>query len=102
LFPAELEAVLHLQREVAEAAVVGVTDEIYGESVVAFVVLKPGAQATEAELIEHVGTHVARFKAPSRIHFLPTLPKGGIGKILRRELRDKAAEMATNQVGQAN
>jgi long-chain acyl-CoA synthetase len=102
IFPAELEAVLHEHPAVAEAAVVGVPDEIYGESVVAFVVIKPGAQATEAELIEHVGTHVARFKSPSRIHFLSTLPKGGIGKILRRELRDKAAEMATNQVGQAN
>jgi long-chain acyl-CoA synthetase len=100
IFPAELEAVLHEHPAVAEAAVVGVPDEIYGETVVAFVVAKPGAQATEAELIEHVGTQVAKFKAPSRVHFLPALPKGGIGKILRRELRDKAAAMTTTQVEQ--
>jgi acyl-coenzyme A synthetase/AMP-(fatty) acid ligase len=86
---------------VAEAAVIGVPDEIYGESVVAFVVAKPGTQPTEAELIQHVTSQVAKFKAPSRIHFLPSLPKGGIGKILRRELRDKAAAMRGTPVSQA-
>ncbi len=100
IFPAELEAVLHEHPAVAEAAVVGVPDEIYGESVVAFVVPKPGTNPTEGELIEHVGSQVAKFKAPSRVHFLPTLPKGGIGKILRRELRDKAAAMGSTNVGQ--
>ena len=102
IFPAELEAVLHEHPAVAEAAVVGVPDEIYGESVVAFVVPKPGTEPTEAELIEHVGSQVAKFKAPSRVHFLPTLPKGGIGKILRRELRDKAAEMTSTKVTQSS
>ncbi len=102
IFPAELEAVLHEHPAVAEAAVVGVPDEVYGETVVAFVVPKPGTEVAEAELIEHVGTQVARFKAPSRVHFLSALPKGGIGKILRRELREKAAEMAASNVGQAS
>jgi acyl-coenzyme A synthetase/AMP-(fatty) acid ligase len=76
---------------VAEAAVVGVPDEVYGENVVAFVVARPGAQVREAEVIEHVGRQVARFKAPSRVHFVEALPKSNIGKILRRVLREKAA-----------
>ena len=54
IYPAELEAVLHEHPAVAEAAVVGVPDAVYGENVVAFVVAKPGAQVSEAEVIEHV------------------------------------------------
>jgi len=91
IYPAELEAVLHEHPGVAEAAVVGVPDPVYGENVVAFVVPKPGAKLTEQEVIEHVGRLVAHFKAPSRVHFLEALPKSSIGKILRRVLRDKAA-----------
>jgi long-chain acyl-CoA synthetase len=91
IFPAELEAVLHQHPCVAEAAVVGVPDEVYGENVVAFVVTKAGAAVTEPEVIEHVCGQVARFKAPSRVHFVQALPKSNIGKILRRVLRDQAA-----------
>jgi long-chain acyl-CoA synthetase len=91
IFPAELEAVLHEHPAVAEAAVVGVPDEVYGENVVAFVVAKSGAEVSESEVIEHVCRKVARFKAPSRVHFLPALPKSNIGKILRRVLREKAS-----------
>jgi long-chain acyl-CoA synthetase len=91
IYPAELEAVLHEHPAVAEAAVVGVPDEVYGENVVAFVVPKAGAEVTEAEVIEHVAKNVARFKAPSRVHLVSALPKSNIGKILRRVLREKAA-----------
>jgi long-chain acyl-CoA synthetase len=94
IFPAELEAVLHEHPAVAEAAVVGVPDEVYGENVVAFVVVKSGAPLSEREVIEHVCRQVARFKAPSRVHFLTALPKSNIGKILRRVLREKAVETA--------
>jgi long-chain acyl-CoA synthetase len=92
IYPAELEAVLHEHPSVAEAAVVGVPDEVYGENVVAFVVTAAGASLGESEVIEHVGRHVARFKAPSRVHFVSALPKSNIGKILRRVLREKAVE----------
>ncbi len=47
---------------------------------------------TEAQIIEHVARHVAKFKAPSRVHFVDALPKSNIGKVLRRVLREKAAE----------
>jgi acyl-CoA synthetase (AMP-forming)/AMP-acid ligase II len=91
IYPAELEAVLHEHPHVAEAAVVGVPDAVYGENVVAFVVAAPGASLTETVVVEHVCRHVARFKAPTRVHFVSALPKSNIGKILRRVLREKAA-----------
>ena len=93
IFPAELEAVLHEHPSVAEAAVVGVPDEVYGENVVAFVVVCAGATLVEQEVIDHVCASVARFKAPTRVHFIPALPKSNIGKILRRVLREQAAKM---------
>ena len=92
IFPAELEAVLHEHPAVAEAAVVGVPDEVYGENVVAFVVVAPGKSLSEKEVIEHACRYVAKFKAPTRVHFESMLPKSNIGKILRRVLRDKACE----------
>jgi long-chain acyl-CoA synthetase len=92
IYPAELEAVLHEHPAIAEAAVVGVPDAVYGENVVAFVVMKAGASVCETEVIEHVCCKVARFKAPSQVSFLSSLPKSNIGKILRRVLRDQACQ----------
>lgn len=92
IYPAELEAVLHEHPSIADAAVVGVPDEVYGENVVAFVVVRPDAQLSETDVIEHVCGQVAKFKAPNRVHFVPSLPKSSIGKILRRVLREQAAE----------
>jgi len=94
IFPAELEAILHEHPAVAEAAVVGVPDSVYGENVVAFVVVKAGAELSETQVIEHVCGQVARFKAPSQVHFLSVLPKSSIGKILRRVLRENAVSMS--------
>jgi long-chain acyl-CoA synthetase len=90
IYPRDVEEVLHRHPAVLEAAVVGVADEKMGEEVEAFVVLKSGAEATEAELLEHARASVAKYKSPKRIHFIDTLPKSGVGKILHRELREEA------------
>lgn len=92
IYPAELEGVLYEHSAVAEAAVVGVPDDVYGEAVVAIVVLKPGDEASEAELISFVRERTTPFKAPAKVLFRQEeLPKSGVGKILRRVLRDEAA-----------
>ena len=66
---------------------VGVPHPSSGEAIKAFVVPAPGAQPSEAELIEHVGRHLARYKCPSTIEFVDRLPHGDTGKVLRRALR---------------
>lgn len=89
----ELESALVDHPRVAEAAVVGVSDETKGQAIVAFVTLKEGAPATKAmeqELIDHVVTKVGAIARPQRILFAPELPKTRSGKIMRRLLRDIA------------
>ena len=90
IYSVEVENALYTHPAVLEAAVIGIPDEQWGESVHAVVVLKPGAQATEEELIEHARTQIAGFKVPRSIEFFPNaLPKSGAGKILKRDLREK-------------
>lgn len=83
----EVEAALGAHPAVREAAVVGRPDEQWGEAPVAFVSLQPEAVATEFELIEHVRDRLAHFKAPTEVHILDDLPKGGTGKIDKNALR---------------
>jgi acyl-CoA synthetase (AMP-forming)/AMP-acid ligase II len=85
--PAEVESVLLSHPAVEEAAVLGVTDVEWGQKVAAFVVLRPDAIATEAELGEFARQRLASFKKPEVIRFVPELPKNPMGKILRRELK---------------
>ncbi|MFZ0666069.1 MAG: long-chain fatty acid--CoA ligase [Acidimicrobiales bacterium] len=83
----EVERVLYEHESVLEAAVVGRSDERWGEVPVAFVVLRNGATATQDELVEHCRRRLARFKVPKEITFLDALPRNPSGKILKRELR---------------
>lgn len=85
--PREVEEVLFTHPKVVEAAVVGVPDEVYGENIKAWVVLRPGQEATSEEIIEFCQTRLKRFKSPREVAFLPALPKNLVGKILRKELR---------------
>ena len=87
VYPAEVEAVLHEHAAVADAAVVGVADERWGEVGVAAVALKEGASATEEELLEHCRARLARFKVPRAVRFLDVLPRSGMNKVLKDELR---------------
>ena len=83
----EVEQILARHPDVLESAVVGAPDEVWGEVPVAFVALRRGADATEAELIDFVRDAIARFKAPKRIIF-GDLPKTSTGKIRKYVLRD--------------
>ena len=87
VFPSEVENALVTNPKVAEAAVVGQPHPYTGETVKAFVVLKDGETTTEAELIAGVERHLARFKCPTSIEIVETLPHLLTGKVLRRALR---------------
>jgi long-chain acyl-CoA synthetase len=87
VWPREVEDVLAEHPAVREAAVVGVPDEKRGETVKAFVSLKPGASVTPEELITHCKERMSAYKYPRSIELIDELPKTVTGKILRRELR---------------
>jgi long-chain acyl-CoA synthetase len=87
IYPREVEEVLYAFPQAAEAAVIGMPDPLMGEDVLAFVVLRDGAAATEAEVMAFCETRLARYKCPKQVRFVGALPKSPIGKILRKELR---------------
>ena len=85
--PSEVEAVLLGHPAVAQAAVVGVEDPRWGESGLAFVVVRPGMVTDEQELLEHCSSQLARFKVPARIEMVAGLPRTALNKVLRAKLR---------------
>jgi acyl-CoA synthetase (AMP-forming)/AMP-acid ligase II len=87
--PAELEALLITHPAVADVAVIGIPDEEAGERPKAFVVLAPGADASEQDIEEFVAEHVAHYKRLAEVAFVDAIPKSPSGKILRRLLRDQ-------------
>jgi O-succinylbenzoic acid--CoA ligase len=89
VYPAEVEAALLAHPAVAEAGVVGMPDERWGQSVVAAVVLAPGARVSEDELRAFCHERLARYKTPARIRFVEALPRTVAGKLQRRALREK-------------
>lgn len=92
LYPSEIEAVLGRHPALAECAVFGVPDDRLGEIPVAQVVLKPGMDASEAELIELVLSVLPRHKRPRRILFATSLPRSAVGKVLKSALAAAYAE----------
>ncbi|MEU8464394.1 AMP-binding protein [Streptomyces sp. NPDC029003] len=89
VWPREVEDVLHAHPAVRDAAVVGVPDAYRGESVKAYVSLRPGAAVGPAELSAYCAERLAAYKYPREVEILPVLPRTTSGKILRRELRDR-------------
>ncbi len=87
VYPAEIEKALYEHPAVHMCAVIGVADAKWGEVGLACVILKPGAQATEAELIDHMQTRLAKFKVPKSVRFYSQFPISAAGKILKRELK---------------
>lgn len=89
IYPVEIENVLYKHPAVHMCAVIGLPDKRWGEVGKACVVLKPGGKATEEELIAFMQDNLARFKVPKSVTFYDALPLSGMGKILKRELRQQ-------------
>jgi fatty-acyl-CoA synthase len=93
VYPAEVESVLYEHEAIADAAVVGVPDERWGEVGIAFVVAD--RSISEEDVIEFVRTRLARFKAPKAIHFVNALPRSAMGKVSKEELLAGVEEVKT-------
>jgi len=89
IFPNDIEECLQRHEAVAEAAVIGIPDEQWGELVVAYVVPAAGARVTGDELIAFCGDRLPNYMKPRRVEFCQSLPRNPTGKLLRRELREK-------------
>ncbi|MFD1534710.1 AMP-binding enzyme [Pseudonocardia aurantiaca] len=90
VYPAEVEAVAVQLDAVANCAVVGIPDERWGEVGAAYVEVREGAELTEAQLRAHLEAHLARYKVPRHLVFVPDLPRAATGKIRRVDLRRRA------------
>jgi acyl-CoA synthetase (AMP-forming)/AMP-acid ligase II len=88
IYPAEVESALCDHPDVAEAAVIGVPDDKWGEAVKAIVVMKPGKSASATDIINFTRERIAGYKTPKSVEFIDALPRNPSGKILRRHLRD--------------
>jgi long-chain acyl-CoA synthetase len=91
VYPREVEEALYLNPKILEASVLGVPDPYRGETVKAFVVLKPGQKATAEEIIEFCRQNLARFKVPTLVEFRNELPKSHVGKVLKKVLREEGS-----------
>jgi acyl-CoA synthetase (AMP-forming)/AMP-acid ligase II len=89
VFPAEVEELLAGHAAIAEAAVIGVEDERFGQGLKAFVVTRPGAGLSEDEVKGYVADNLARYKTPRQVVFVESLPRNPTGKVLKRELTER-------------
>jgi long-chain acyl-CoA synthetase len=92
IYPREIDEVLYQHPNIAAAAVIGIPDELYGEEVAAFVVLKDSAAETEEEIVDFCRQRLADYKCPKTIRFVKEIPKGPTGKLLKRELAKQMSD----------
>ena len=87
VYPAEVEDVLMRMPQIADAGVIGIPDEKWGETGLAVVVVAPGGELTEEEVIEYCRDKLAGYKRPRKVKFVEALPRTLTGKILKKDLR---------------
>ena len=95
IYPAEVESVIYEHPAVAEAAVIGIPDERWGERVLALVVLKPDAQLDLESLQAFCSERLARYKMPRALKLIPSMPRNPNGKVIKTELRQQHGAAAT-------
>jgi acyl-CoA synthetase (AMP-forming)/AMP-acid ligase II len=88
IYPREIEELLYRHEAILEAAVIGVPDDYWGESVKALVVLKEGMETSEEEIIDFCKDNLASYKKPKSVEFRKELPKSPTGKILKRVIKE--------------
>lgn len=93
IYPRDLEEVIVKHPAVAEVAVIGAPSEEMGEEVVAFVVKQPDADVDEAALIGYCQEKLAKYKTPRRVIFVDALPRNGVGKVMKKTLRDELRDL---------
>ena len=89
IYPREIEDVIQDHPAVKEVTVVGVPDELWGESVKAIVVFQDGRSVTEQAIVDHCLAHLASYKKPRSVEVVSELPKNAYGKVLKGELRER-------------
>jgi acyl-CoA synthetase (AMP-forming)/AMP-acid ligase II len=92
IYPAEIERTLRAHPAVDDVAIVGVPDPEWGEALYAYIVRAPGTELTDVEVIAYTGEHLAGYKKPRHVEFVDDLPRNPTGKVLKRVLRQRAAE----------
>lgn len=95
IYPRDLEELISRHPAVAEVAVVGVPSERMGEEVVAVVVPRPDAEVTSGEILAFCQERLAKYKTPRAVVFLEAMPRNGVGKVLKKTLRDQVAEQVS-------
>ena len=102
IYPVEVEEVLAQHDGVGDVAVIGVPDERWGETVMALVVLAPGAMLDAGELVAFARERLAGYKLPRSVEFVAELPRSAAGKVLKRELRARYGSAPARPVGAAS
>ena len=92
IYPAEIENALNAHDGIAECGVIGVPHEKWGETPLAVIVPKAGADLSEAEIIEFCRNRIARYKCPTRVAFVSSLPRNASGKLQKHILREQFRE----------
>jgi long-chain acyl-CoA synthetase len=100
VYPRDIDEVLYEHPKIADAVTIGVPDPYRGETVKAFVVLKPGETLTEDEVIAHCKEKLASYKVPRLVEFRNELPKTMVGKVLRKELRAEELRKQAEKKGE--